>query len=306
MSFLSHAGVSLRYDRVGNGPAVLLIHGWTCNRTFWERQVVALRDRYTVVTVDLRGHGESSHPRTGYAIGTMAGDLEYLVRALRVPRVAIVGWSMGGLVALELARRLGDKASALALVCTTPGGLSDAENPLAQPDAAAEMKARLTADYRAFLREFGGRLFKDPASPLVAWTVGQLQKTPPHVAEACLDATLAADFRPTLAKLALPTAVLHGRHDTILPLAGGELLAKTIPGARLTVFEDSAHAPFVEEPDAFNAALLAFLRQEPAPVAAPAPKAPATKTPAVKAPAAKTPTAKAPAAKGKRPSRRRS
>ncbi len=66
MPFLSHAGVSVRYDRVGTGPLVLLVHGWTCNRTFWDRQVQALRDRFTLVTVDLRGHGESSHPRTGY------------------------------------------------------------------------------------------------------------------------------------------------------------------------------------------------------------------------------------------------
>src|SRR5712692_9398599 len=110
MPFLSNASVSLRYDRAGSGPAVLLIHGWAANRTYWERQVVALRDRHTVVTVDLRGHGESSHPRGGYTIGAMAGDLEHLVRALGVPRIALVGWSMGGLVALELAQRLGASA----------------------------------------------------------------------------------------------------------------------------------------------------------------------------------------------------
>src|SRR5439155_15344033 len=95
MPVLSHAGVSLHYDRAGAGPAVLFVHGWTCNRTFWKRQVQALRDRYTVVTVDLRGHGESARPRTGYTVGAMVGDLERLVRALAVSGVALVGWSMG-------------------------------------------------------------------------------------------------------------------------------------------------------------------------------------------------------------------
>ena len=88
MPFLSHAGVSLRYDRAGTGPAVLFIHGWTTNRTFWERQTQVLRDRHTTITVDLRGHGESSRPRTGYTIGVMVDDLEHLVRALGVPRIA--------------------------------------------------------------------------------------------------------------------------------------------------------------------------------------------------------------------------
>lgn len=85
MPFLSHAGVSLRYDRIGAGPAALLIHGWTCNRSFWERQVAALRAHHTVITVDLRGHGESTPPRSGYSLGALAGDLEHLVRALALP-----------------------------------------------------------------------------------------------------------------------------------------------------------------------------------------------------------------------------
>jgi len=177
MPFLSHAGISLRYDRAGAGPAVLLIHGWTFNRTVRERQVVALRDHHTVITVDLRGHGESSHLRTGYTIGAMAGDLEHLVRALGVPRIAVVGWSLGGVVALELAQRLGERVSALGLVCTTAGGLLDAKNKNAREKEAAEMKAGIEADFRGFVRQFAPRIFKaGTASPFLAWAVSQMQK----------------------------------------------------------------------------------------------------------------------------------
>jgi pimeloyl-ACP methyl ester esterase len=256
MPFLSHDGVSLRYDRTGAGPAVLLIHGWLCNRTFWERQVQALRDRHTVLTVDLRGHGESSHPRTGYTLGAIVGDLQHLVRALALPRVAIVGWSMGGIVAQELALRLGDKASALGLVCTTAGGLADAKNPHAQGDRVAEMKKGIDEDFRAFVKSFAPAVFKDGAAfPLFAWAVGQMQKTPPHVAAACLDTILAADLRTKQKKLKVPTAILHGKHDALFALDEGKAMAKQIPAASLVVFEQSGHAPHLEEPDAFNTAL---------------------------------------------------
>lgn len=250
MPFLTHAGVSLRYDRAGAGPAVLLIHPWSGNRTFWERQVQALRDRHTVITVDVRGHGESSHPRTGYALGTLVGDLEHLLRAMGVAKVALVGWSMGGFLAQELALRLGDRVTALALVATSAGGASDEKE-------VAEAKAGIAADFRAFAREITKRLFKDGAdAPLYAWAVSQLQKTPPHVAAACFDALVSADFRTRLKELKVPAvAVFHGKHDALTPMAQAEALATGIKGAKLTVFDDSGHAPPLEEPDKVNAAL---------------------------------------------------
>src|SRR5206468_3851039 len=175
-----------------------------------------------LVTVDLRGHGESSHPRTGYSIGALAGDLEHLVRALGVPRLAVVGWSMGGLVALELARRLGERASALGLVCTTAGGLAGRKTPRGRPDRAAEMRAAVDKDFRGFARQLAADFFhKRAESPLHPWAVAQIQKTPPHVAAACLESMLAADLRKHLDTLGVPTAVLHGRHDQLLPLADG-------------------------------------------------------------------------------------
>jgi pimeloyl-ACP methyl ester esterase len=273
MPFLSHAGVSLRYDRTGAGPPVLFVHGWTCNRTFWERQAQALRGRHTVVTVDLRGHGESSPPRTGYSMGTLAADLEHLVRALGVPRIAVVGWSMGGLVALELVRRLGERASTLVLVSTTPGALTARDNPHAAVERAAALTKGVAEDFRATIRDFAADFFKDgTASPLFSWAAGQMQRTPPHAAAATLAALLEADLRPHLKTLKLPTAVLHGRHDAVFPLAHGEQLAKGIAGAHLTVFEASGHVPFLEEPEAFNEALAAALGgQAPAAARAEAP-----------------------------------
>ena len=260
MPFLSHAGLSLRYDRTGSGPPVLLIHGWMCNRTFWSRQVQALRDRFTVVAVDLRGHGESSRPRTGYVPGQLAADLDHLVRALGTSKIAVVGWSLGGVVAMELVRRLGERATALALVGTTPGGLTDPKNPVANAETADAARKAMRDDFRSYVRIFAARCFKEGvASPLAAWAATEMLKTPPAVAEAAFEALLAADLRPHLKELKVPTVVLHGRHDELLPFAGGEHLAKHIPGAKLVAFEKSGHTPQLEESDAFNAALSGFL-----------------------------------------------
>ncbi len=257
MPILTHDGAALRYDRVGSGPAVLFIHGLTGNRTYWQKQVAALRDRFTVVTIDLRGHGESSKPKTGYGIGTMAADLAALVRTIGVPRVAIVGWSMGGLVGQELARRLEARASALVLVGTSAGGPPASEEEAERRQALRDAAGR---DFRAFARTFAPLAFKAGAeSPLHAWHLAEIGKMAPNAALAAADALFAFDGRANLAGLSVPTLVIHGRHDALMPLAGGEALAAAIPGATLRIFEESGHSPHLEEPDAFNAAVGEFL-----------------------------------------------
>ena len=303
MPFLTLGGATLRYDRAGTGPTVLLIHGWLGNRSFWERQVMALRDRFTVVTVDLRGHGESSPPRVGYTIGGMAADLEQLVRAIGAQKVALVGWSMGGMIAQELARRLGDRVTALVLVGTTAGALADPKNPNGNPALAAEIQAGVNADFRTFVRSFAATIFKaGSASPLVAWTTSQMLRTPPHAAQACIENILATDLREKLSALKMPTLIIHGRHDQQFPVAMAEELKKGIKGAQLVLFEESAHSPHLEEPDRFNEVVGAFLgagvpAAQPATAPKAAPAAAAPKPVAAKPAAAPPPKAEAKAAK---------
>ena len=275
---LGHADVSLRYDRAGAGPAVLFVHGWACNRTFWERQVQALRDRYTVVTVDLRGHGESARPRTGYTVGAMVGDLERIVRALAVSGVALVGLVDGRRPRAGAggpAGRAGDRPGAR---------LNAGRRARASEDRRARRRHR-GRDLRPLPRihsPLRGNFFRaGVASPLYRWAVSQVQKTPPHVVAACFDAPPMAEIWRHLGELRVPTTVMHGRHDTIVPLANGEYLASHIPGGRLMVFEESGHTPFLEEPEAFNAALRVLLAAESPgiePVQATEPEAPALRT----------------------------
>ena len=118
----------------------------------------------------------------------------------------------------------------------------------------------MRSDFRGFVRDFAATFFKaGREAPLYPWVASQLEQTPPHVAAACFAAFRAADLRADLPPLCVPTAVLHGRHGALIPLATAEALAQGIPDARLTVLDESGHAPLLEQPEAVSTALADLL-----------------------------------------------
>jgi alpha/beta hydrolase family protein len=185
------------------------------------------------------------------------------------------------MIAQELVRRLGDRATALVLVGTTAGAIADPKNPHGNPALAEELRKAVGEDFRQFVRTFAAQLFKlGTASPLLAWATGQMQRTPPHVAQACLDGVLEADLRDKLSALKLPTLVIHGRAEALFPLGMAEELKKGISGAQLTIFEESGHSPHLEEPERFNEVVATFLGgATPAAAPTPRPAQPATAAP---------------------------
>jgi pimeloyl-ACP methyl ester carboxylesterase len=258
MPFLSHGGNSLRYERAGAGLPMLFLHGLMGNHTFWDRQL-DLRKYVQVLRMDLRGHGDSSKPRGSYAIATLATDVEHLVGALGLQRCVLVGWSMGGLVALESVRLLGDKVAGLVLVGTTPCPVAADGKP--PGFTAAEQQEHLTAvdaDYKTFARDLAGRLFHTEQTGLAQWVTQQLLRTPSYVAKAALEDLFTADCRDMLGSLAIPTLVCHGRHDGIFPFSAAEYAHGAIRGSELLAFDNSGHAPMIEETPRFNEALVSF------------------------------------------------
>jgi pimeloyl-ACP methyl ester carboxylesterase len=258
MPFLSHGGISLRYERAGTGLPLVFIHGLMGNHTFWDRQS-ALRERFLVVRLDLRGHGDSSKPKGSYAIATLAEDVRHLVIALGLQRAVLVGSSMGGVVAQHALRVLGERVVGLALVGTTASALAAEgyEHGIKQEEQVALVTSAQN-DYKSFVRDLGSRLFMEGHSELLQWAIQQMTKTPPYVAVAALQGLFAADERNGLASIEVPTLVCHGRHDVIFPLATAEYLHQHIKGSRLVAFENSAHLPMSEEDDRFNSELAAF------------------------------------------------
>jgi non-heme chloroperoxidase len=262
--------IQLYYEDHGSGRPVVLIHGWPLSGKSWERQLTALLDAgYRVVTYDRRGFGESSKPTVGYDYDTFAADLHALLTELDLQDVALVGFSMGG---GEVARYVGrygtDRVSRAVFMAAIPPYLRKAsDNPTGVDESVFEgVKAGLVADRPAFLAQFlanfysvdtlGGEKISDEVVRL-SWNIAS--GASPVGTLACVSAWL-TDFRGDLAKFTIPTLVIHGDDDRILPLAAtGEPTHAAIAGSTLVVVKGGPHGLNWTHADEVNEALLEFL-----------------------------------------------
>ncbi|WP_433222969.1 alpha/beta fold hydrolase [Dactylosporangium sp. CS-047395] len=259
-------------DYGGIGRPVVLIHGWPLSGASWAAQIPALRQAgYRPITYDRRGFGRSDKPLTGYSYDSLAEDLHKVLVELNVRDATLVGFSMGG---GEVARYLANYGpervrSAVFAAAVTPYMMKTPDNPDGplQPGEAAKMTASLTANqdkfYDGFITEFfsvGGQLkvSEQQRQEALALT-GQAGKVP---ALECLTAFGNTDFREDLAKVSVPTLVLHGDGDATVPFEGsGKRTHAAIPGSDLVVLPGAPHGCNVSHADAFNAALLQFLER---------------------------------------------
>ena len=264
--------IDLYYEDHGSGAPVVLIHGWPLSGGSWERQVLPLLAAgYRVITYDRRGFGESSKPVSGYDYDTLAADLRTLVTELDLQDATIVGFSMGG---GEVARYLGkygnDRVSkAVFMAAIPPFLLKTSDNPEGVDGSLFEgIKAGLTADRFAFLSQFlnnfynvenlGGKAISKDAVH-ANWNVAA--GASPKATLDCVSAWL-TDFREDLKSIRVPTLVIHGDADHILPLAvTGKRTADLVQGSRLVVVEGGPHGLTWTHAAQVNGALLEFLGQ---------------------------------------------
>ncbi len=262
--------IDLYYEDHGSGPPVVLIHGWPLSGRSWEKQVPALLSAgHRVVTYDRRGFGESSKPTFGYEYDTLASDLHALVTELDLTDAALVGFSMGG---GEVARYLGTHGSkrirkAAFLAAVPPYLLKAPDNPDGVDGAIFDgIQQGLAADRPAFLAGFlqnfynvdvlGGKRVSDELVRL-SWTIAA--GASPTGTIACV-AAWPTDFRKDLAKIDVPTLVVHGDADRIVPLdISGRRTHAAVRGSRLVVLKDAPHGLTWTHADEVNRALVEFL-----------------------------------------------
>lgn len=259
-------GITLAYDDVGDqsNPAVVLIHGVSMSRRYFERQLEPLSANHRVVAVDLRGHGGSEKAESGHTIPQYARDLKLFVEELGLDRPVLLGWSMGAFVAWDFIRQFGtggiralivvDEAASDFLWEDFPHGFIDLPT-------LHSLMSDVQADKEAFLHHLVPLMFhNEPAPEDVEWMVAECDRLPIGPLSAILFDQSVQDYRDVLPAVDVPTLVCWGRHDGLLPVSGASHLQEHMPQVTVELFEQSGHCPFFEEADRFNEVAAGFLR----------------------------------------------
>ena len=266
------SGIDIYFEDHGSGPPVMLIHGYPLDGRSWERQERALLEAgYRVISYDRRGFGQSSKPTTGYDYDTLAADLAVLIDHLDLADINLVGFSMG---TGEVTRYLGSRGSArvrkaVLLGALPPFLLKTDDNPEGVDGEVFDgIKAALLDDRFAYLETFltdsynadvlGGSRISDQAWH--ASFIAALEASA-YATYACVDSWL-TDFRPDLRRFDVPTLVIHGTDDRILPFrATAERLPDFIEDVRVVPLDRGPHNIAWTYADEVNAALLTFLAE---------------------------------------------
>jgi pimeloyl-ACP methyl ester carboxylesterase len=254
-------GINMHYEDRGEGDALVFIHGWGGSADVWDLQVLDLAGSFRCITVDLRGHGESDKPWGNYDYEMFVGDIDALITGLGLERVTLIGWSMGGHIALKYAH---EKPAKLARVVLTGSGprFSEAEDaPYGTPasDVPGLIDAVRYARTETIAGLYGNNFHRSDLTPTKDWFVQIGWKVPAFIGLTSFQALVDNDLREILPSITVPVHIFSGRHDLIWDPRWSEEAHRLLPDSTLTFFENSGHVAFVENRIEWNAALVGIL-----------------------------------------------
>jgi non-heme chloroperoxidase len=264
-------GTTLYYKDWGTGPAVVFSHGWPLSSDAWEDQMLFLATHgYRVIAHDRRGHGRSSQPWNGNDMDTYADDLATLVETLDLKGATFIGHSTGGGEVVRYLKRHGSKRAVKAVLvgAVPPQMLKTASNPGGLPiEVFDDMRAQVKADRSQLFRDLSLPFYGyNRAGAKVSqgvrdtfWLQGMMCGFP--AAYYCIKQFSETDFSDDLRKIDVPTLIVHGDDDQIVPIdVSGKAAAQMVKGATLLVYAGAPHGLPTTHKDKLNADLLAFLR----------------------------------------------
>jgi pimeloyl-ACP methyl ester carboxylesterase len=265
--------IRIHYELEGEGQPLILIASMATDLSGWRPQRPEFSSRYRVITFDNRGWGQSDAPDVPYSIAMMADDTAGLMDALGIDRAHVLGTSMGGQIAQELAIRHPDRVRSLILASTSAGPYV-LETPILRQWAAAALKgvSRRTLFQIMLPFVFTDHTFEDPEMAAMAIQMlaagasrngAQAGPCEPYAIRRQFAACVEHFVRGRLSRVSVPTLVVAGRDEFFIPLELCRELAATIPGARLAILEGGGHAVNEDIPEEFNRTVLSFLAELP-------------------------------------------
>ena len=261
MPTIQSNGAAIRYIREGSGDPVLLLHGLLFGADWWRPQLAALRDRFDVIAVDLRGHmgSETTEDQAGYDLWNQVEDVRGVMAGLGVDSAHIVGLSMGGMIAMRLALRHPRAVRSLVLMDTSAAGEEPEKveryDAMGQVVEAGQFESVLPALPPIFLAD---DFILEHRDVVDGWLERLAGSNHAGLVRALRGVNSRDDITPRLGEISVPTLVIHGEADVAVPLDRARTLAERIPGARLELVS-GAHQSNVDRPEETSRLIRDFL-----------------------------------------------
>ncbi|WP_028295600.1 alpha/beta fold hydrolase [Olivibacter sitiensis] len=261
--------IRLHYEDLGQGQPIVFIHGWPSSHRMWEPQIgYFLEQGYRCIAYDRRGFGDSSRPLHGYSYDNFADDLHEIITQLALESVILVGFSMGGGEVARYFTRHGSSriSKAVLLGAVTPYLLATDDNPEGVDRAVfTDMIEEIKKDRPAFLENFFNDFFgltmlhKAVSKPMLEYQRVIACMAAPHATVQCVKAFAETDFRGDLSNIDVPTLIIHGDADKIVPVeASGNRTSELVANSQYILYPDAPHGFFLTHKDKLNKHLLAF------------------------------------------------
>lgn len=263
MSTVEANGIRIAYDRRGQGPAIVMIAGIGYGGWAFRGQVPELASHFDVLTFDNRGVGDSDKPDEPYSVKLFARDTLGLMDALAIHQAHVLGASLGGMVALQMALDAPERIEQLALCATTHGGPNidypDTEVIQFLAERSGSPEERFQKGFElSFSEDFLAA--KPPALERIRQHLVE-NRQPDYAYRRQAMAPMSFNAEPRLAEIEHPALVITGSADRVVPPSNSERLAEKLPNAQLEILNGAGHLCFIEQPDAFNQAVVEFLEE---------------------------------------------
>lgn len=264
-------GAAMTYADEGEGPAIVLVHGWAADGRFFSELSQRLSRTHRVLTPTLRAHPGSEAGTAALTIETLAQDIAEFADALDLKSFAGLGWSMGAMALWAAAPTLGPRLNAIVVEDMAPRLTNDDAWPhgIAGGYGAGDVAntlAEVRADWPAYVSRFAPRIFAPSVAAsrpeLVAWAAAEMSRADPEAMTSFWTSMVAQDFRAALARITQPMLVISGRDSQVYPDGATAFIAHTAPNAKRIVLPGAGHVPHLEAPDLFFQHVEAFVREE--------------------------------------------